>query len=109
MSAPRSPRRKVRRRLLIASILALSLLATGALAAPFGQTQSTPPPSTQQKPAPPAGDAGGPSGDVGPIALPKRPDQKPVEPKPKKPEGMPDFSLRVDVPLVNVDVFVTTK
>lgn len=104
------PRKKVRSRLFLAAVLALSLWATGALAAPFEQSQSTPPPpSTQQKPAPPAGDAGGPSGDVGPIALPKRPGQQPVEPKPRKPEGMPDFSLRVDVPLVNVDVFVTTK
>ena len=28
---------------------------------------------------------------------------------PKKVDGMPDYSLKVDVPLVNVDVLVLTK
>lgn len=66
-----------------------------------------------QKPgdtAPPS-EAGGPGGDVGPYVVPKKKEEAPPPPpsKPKKIEGMPDYSIRVDVPLVNVDVLVTTK
>jgi VWFA-related protein len=65
-----------------------------------------------QKPetAPPS-EAGGPGGDVGPYIVPKKKAEAPEPPpaKPKKVEGMPDYSIRVDVPLVNVDVQVTTK
>lgn len=72
------------------------------------QTSST----TPQKPEPPAA-AGGPQGDIGPIAVPKKkPEEKvPDRPTPrvKNPEGMGDFSLRVNVPLVNVDVGVLTR
>ena len=63
----------------------------------------------QQAPA----EAGGPQGDIGPIAVPKKKpeEQKPVEkqPKIKNPEEIGNYSLRVDVPLVNVDVSVVTK
>ncbi|HUR37718.1 MAG TPA: VWA domain-containing protein [Terriglobales bacterium] len=88
-------------------ILAVLLLLLSALA----HTQ-TPPADTKQKPeAPPA--AGGPQGDIGPIAVPKKKtEEKPQErpaPRVKNPEGMGDFSLRVNVPLVNVDVGVLTK
>ena len=60
--------------------------------------------------APPS-EAGGPGGDVGPYVVPKKKEEAPAPPasKPKKIEGMPDYSIRVDVPLVNVDVLVTTK
>ena len=60
-------------------------------------------------------EAGGPSGDNGVIALPKKkdnPDEEPPapaappEPKIKNPEGMGNVSLRVDVPEVTVDVGV---
>jgi VWFA-related protein len=69
----------------------------------------------QQKPqsqSPP--EAGGPQGDVGPIIVPKKkpeeaPPPPPPQPKVKNPEGMPDFSLRVDVPNVQVPILVTTK
>jgi len=58
-------------------------------------------------------EAGGPSDNVGPYALPtKKPDEAPPPPPPvtpKKSEDMPDYSLKVNVPLVNVDVLVTTK
>jgi len=60
---------------------------------------------------PPA--AGGPQGDIGPIAVPKKKtEEKPPDrpaPRVKNPEGLEDFSLRVNVPLVNVDVGVLTK
>jgi VWFA-related protein len=58
-------------------------------------------------------DAGGPGGDIGPYAIPKKdpdtPPPPPPPPTPKKVEGMPDYSIKVNVPLVNVDVMVTTK
>jgi VWFA-related protein len=59
--------------------------------------------------APP--EAGGPNTDVGPYAIPKKKEAPPPPPpeKPKKIEGMPDYSIRVNVPLVNVDVSVLTK
>jgi VWFA-related protein len=85
------------------------------------QDQSSPPsqsqPSTDSngKPkqdAPP--EAGGPGGDIGPYAVPKKnpeeaPPPQPPPTSPKKVEGMPDYSIKVNVPLVNVDVLVTTK
>ncbi len=76
------------------------------------EAQDQPAPSAtgsgQQQEPPPA--AGGPS-DVGPYAIPKKKEEPPPPPpeKPKKIEGMPDYSIHVDVPLVNVDVMVTTK
>jgi len=104
--------------------LVLLVLVTSALApASFGQTpqQTQPPPSgtstdKQNKDAQEANPtSGGPEGDVGSIAIPKKKDEtSPAEKKDKpekfkNPEGMPDFSVRVDVPSVTVDVTVTTK
>jgi len=58
-------------------------------------------------------EAGGPTDSVGPYAIPKKkPEDAPPPPPPitpKKAEDMPDYSLKVNVPLVNVDVLVTTK
>ena len=74
----------------------------------FAQDQSSQNPNQQQ--APP--EAGGPGNDVGPYAIPKKKEEPPPPPpptKPKKIEGMPDYSLRVDVPLVDLDVSVVTK
>ncbi len=78
------------------------------------QQPSQPPPAanTQQRPseAPPP-EAGGPGNDVGPYVIPKKREEPPPPPaeKPKKVEGMPDYSINVEVPLVNLDVLVTTK
>jgi len=90
---------------------ALGFFPVGALRL-AAQDQSTPAPAAgnpQKEEPPPA--AGGPQTDVGPYAVPKKKDEPPPPPpeKPKKIEGMPDYSLHVDVPLVNVDVLVTTK
>ncbi|MBV9609945.1 MAG: VWA domain-containing protein [Acidobacteria bacterium] len=55
---------------------------------------------------------GGPQTEVGPIAVPKKKEEAPPPEKakpPKNPPGMGDFSLHVDVPVVNVPVMVTTK
>jgi VWFA-related protein len=79
----------------------------------FAQNQQTGQSQQQQKPgqqqAPP--EAGGPQGDIGPIAIPKKKDEPPPPPppSPKAPEGMPNYSLTVDVPLVSVDAMVLTK
>lgn len=58
-------------------------------------------------------EAGGPTDNVGPYAIPKtKAEDAPPPPPPvtpKKVEDMPDYSLKVNVPLVNVDVLVTTK
>src|SRR5712692_7378326 len=90
---------------------ALGFFPVGALRL-AAQDQSTPAPAAgnpQKEEPPPA--AGGPQTDVGPYAVPKKKDEPPPPPpeKPKKIEGMPDYSIRVDVPLVNVDFLVTTK
>jgi VWFA-related protein len=74
-----------------------------------GNTQNNGKPK-QEAPA----EAGGPTGNVGPYAIPKKnPDAAPPPPPPStsapKVEGMPDYSIKVNVPLVNVDVLVTTK
>jgi len=78
------------------------------------QTQSAPQTDDNGKPkqdAPP--EAGGPGGDIGPYSIPrKKADEPPPPPPPltpRKVEGMPDYSIRVNAPLVNVDVLVTTK
>ena len=58
-------------------------------------------------------EAGGPTDSVGPYAIPKKKAEDPPPPTPppapKKAEDIPDYSLKVNVPLVNVDVMVTTK
>jgi hypothetical protein len=104
---------------------AFPLIAALALA-PIALAQSTPqqnPPAqqpSQQPGQPPAQqpdqstpDAGGPGGENGPIALPKKKDKPeeapppaPAQPKFKNPEGAGDYSLRVEVPEVTVDVGV---
>jgi len=97
----------------VVAALALWLLAAGTLWAQSGSSSSsskpqtkTPDKPTQEAPA----EAGGPAGDVGPIAVPKKKEEPPPEPvKRKPPEGLADYSLRVDVPLVNVDVMVMSK
>jgi VWFA-related protein len=91
----------------------LGLLLAAEILLPLMAQNQSPQPSTQQNPnaqAPPP-EAGGPGGDVGPYAVPKKKEEPPPPPpeKPKKIEGMPDYSIAVDVPLVNVDVSVLTK
>ena len=92
---------------LMTLVLVFVTVGTSGLRA---QDQSAPAPSGQKQDAPP--EAGGPQTDVGPYAIPKKKEEPPPPPppaKPKKVEGMPDYSIKVDVPLVNVDVLVTTK
>jgi VWFA-related protein len=88
---------------LLAALLILAL-SSGA----WAQEQQAPRPDEGQQ-APP--EAGGPQGDVGPLAVPKKKEEPPPPPppKPKVPADMPDYSIRVDVPLVTVPVTVTTS
>jgi VWFA-related protein len=75
-----------------------------------GQSSAGSRQNPNQQEAPP--EAGGPNSDSGPYAIPKKGAEAPPPPppaKPKKIEGMPDYSIHVDVPLVTVPVLVTTK
>jgi VWFA-related protein len=92
--------------------LALSFFVFMALgAAPLSRAQSQPQQPQQPDQATP--DSGGPGADSGVIALPKKkdttedvPPPAPAEPKVKNPEGMSNYSLRIEVPEVTVDVGV---
>ncbi len=86
------------------------------MAAPVFSARAQAPDSSQQAPdnpnkqeAPP--EAGGPQNDVGPYVIPKKKEEPPppAPEKPKKIENMPDYTIRVEVPVVNLDVLVTTK
>jgi len=94
------------------SSLLIMLAFLGCWLVPFGGAQDTsqqPPANPNKQEAPP--EAGGPQNDVGPYVVPKKKEEPPppAPEKPKKIEGMPDYSIKVDVPLVNLDVLVTTK
>lgn len=97
------PFRRLSVLVLMGAMLAASILPAAA------QQQSQPPAQSGQENSAPGS---GPQ-DVSPIAVPHKGEKKPAEEKKpekfKNPAGMPDFSVRVDVPSVNVDVIVTTK
>jgi VWFA-related protein len=93
----------------ILTVLMAGMVGAGILVLPLlGQSGQS---SSQQQPTEPPAEAGGPNTDVGPMAIPKKKEEPPEEkPKPpRKPEGMPEYSLRVDATLVSVPVLVTTK
>src|SRR5580704_17968853 len=99
------PHHPARVLLLAACTLLLSL--------PGAHAQTTPPPAQQQKPTPPPPDDAGPQTDNGSIVLKKKKEAEeptpapaaPAEPKVKNPNG-DTYSLRVDVPIVNIDASV---
>jgi VWFA-related protein len=77
---------------------------------PSDKDQKTDQQNPNQQEAPP--EAGGPNSDSGPYAIPKKGEEPPPPPPPSRPnkvEGMPDYSIHVDVPLVSLPVLVTTK
>src|ERR1700757_2897296 len=81
-------------------VMCVALLSQVSASLPPQQDSSQ---SAQQNPnqqeAPP--EAGGPNSDTGPYAIPKKGAEAPPPPpppKPKKIEGMPDYSIHVDVP-----------
>jgi len=78
------------------------------------QSQPSPDPQQQQNQQNTTPSAGGPEGDMGPIAIPKKkepeaPKKEEPAPRPKKDEAMPNYTLHVNVPLVTLDVGVLTK
>lgn len=79
------------------------------------QTQQNQKQQNQQKPGSDqtSPEAGGPGNDTGPIAIPKTGAPKTEAPPPpatvKNPPGLNNYSLRVDVPVVNVDVNVLAE
>ncbi len=96
-------------------LLLLALLAVAAAPTVYAQgqaqAQSQQPAAQQQQPDQQAPEAGGPRGDTGVIAVPKKnpeeaPPPAPAAPTFKNPEGMGNVSLRVEVPEVTVDVGV---
>jgi VWFA-related protein len=103
----------------LAAVVCLALVCASVPAAgqqptqtPPTQTPSQTPDTGKPKQDVPA-EAGGPGDNVGPYAIPKKKvEEAPPPPPPiapKKIESDPDYSLKVNVPLVNVDVLVTTK
>ena len=102
-------------KLSVASLALLLGAATWAGSARGQATQNTPAASTpqqqQQQPDQSGPDSGGPGADNGAIAIPKKAEKPdvpppPPEPKVKNPAGLTNFSLRVDVPEVTLDVGV---
>ena len=100
------------------ALAVVSCLTVTSVCAPLMAQDSTAPAQSssqdngkpkQEVPA----EAGGPTDSIGPYAIPKKKADDapppPPPPPPKKPEDIPDYSLKVNVPLVNVDVMVTTK
>ena len=99
----------------VALFVLVPCLTLPGVAQDQSQTQTPAPQQTDNgKPKQDApAEAGGPGGDIGPYSIPKKTPEEapppPPPPTPKKVEGMPDYSIKVNVPLVNVDVLVTTK
>src|SRR6266853_2247000 len=96
-----------KRLILLASVILWTVATT--FSAQAQATSQQPPANPNPQEAPPA--AGGPQNDVGPYVVPKKKEEPPppAPEKPKKIENMPDYSIKVDVPLVSLDVLVTTK
>jgi VWFA-related protein len=102
-----------------AAIIVSACLLTGCITA-SAQDQSTSGQSPDQTSASPDNgkqkqdapvDSGGPDSGVGPYAIPKKKVDEPPPPPPpppKKADDLPDYSLKVNVPLVDVDVMVTS-
>jgi VWFA-related protein len=96
-----------------ARILFLAV-CTLLLPLPSAHAQTAPPPAQQQKPTTPPPDDAGPQTDNGSIVVKKKKEAEeppppaptaPAEPKVKNPNNE-TYSLRVDVPIVNIDANV---
>ena len=107
MSTPRNP---IWYCTLVLFVLCLMPIAMRAQSTDPQSTGGQPQSGQKQQPPP---EAGGPQSDSGPYAIPKvspdKANQPAPPPAPKKTEGMPSYSINVDVPLVSVDALVLTK
>ncbi len=98
----------------LAAFLAISMLPLAAQdQSSQSPTQTTQAPDNGKPKQDTPAEAGGPGDNVGPYIIPKKTSENapppPPPPTPKKIEDLPDYSLKVNVPLVNVDVLVTTR
>ncbi len=96
--------------LVIAIVVCLSLSLCGW--AQSSDQSSSSQSQASQKPDQTPPEAGGPGGEVGPMAVPKKTDSAddtPPPPKPKKQPDIPEYSLHVEVPVVTVDARVVMK
>jgi len=94
---------------MILLMLAVLFVVTKVIPAQAQDSSQQAPANPNKQEAPP--EAGGPQNDVGPYVIPKKKEEPPppAPEKPKKIENMPDYSIRVEVPVVTLDVLVTTK
>jgi VWFA-related protein len=94
---------------MILLMLAVLFVVTKVIPAQTQDSSQQAPANPNKQEAPP--EAGGPQNDVGPYVIPKKKEEPPppAPEKPKKIENMPDYSIRVEVPVVTLDVLVTTK
>src|ERR1700675_253797 len=97
------------RKRMILLMLAILFVVTKVIPAQAQDSSQQAPANPNKQEAPP--EAGGPKNDTGPYVIPKKKEEPPppAPEKPKKIENMPDYSIKVDVPLVSLDVLVTTK
>ncbi|MCL6464957.1 MAG: VWA domain-containing protein, partial [Acidobacterium ailaaui] len=107
----KSPMTYSLRKALVLCVLAVFLQAELPVPAQQQTQPSTQQQNQQTQQDQNAPEAGGPAGDTGAIAIPKKkenetPPPPPPEPKVKNPPGLENYSLRVNVPVVNVDVGV---
>ena len=109
------PRRFLSSRRLSAHLFAIALFGLAAVPLSHARTQSQTPGQSQatQSQAQPVPQDGGPGGDNGAIAIPrKNPDNNPPPPPPppdrtfKNPSGTPNVTLQLNVPEVTLDVGV---
>ena len=101
---------QVRKFFIMVALVGFGLGTLVSTPAPAQDQSSSQQQNPNQQPAPP--EAGGPEGgELGPYAIPKKKEEPPPPPpeKPKKIEGMPDYSIKVAVPVVNLDVAVVAK
>ncbi len=103
-----------RKPLMAGALFLCSIVFSGASVLAQDQSQQPAPQDNGKPKTDSPADAGGPTGDVGPYVVPKKKDDAvppppPASVTPKKVEGMPDYSIKVNVPLVNVDVLVTSS
>jgi VWFA-related protein len=95
-------------------LFVLTLLLALPLHPVFGQNSSGQPAQAGQQQPQASPDSGGPGSDSGSIAIPKKNKDENVPPPPpapserpfKNPEGAPNYTLKIEVPEVTVDVGV---
>jgi len=113
MSTPSPLVRRITRRLPLLALLSVAVIAVIPMCAAQNPAPAQQQPAQPAQPDQAAPDAGGPGADNGAIALPKKknadeppPPPAPTEPKFKNPEGAGNYSIKIEVPEVTVDVGV---